>query len=133
MSTSNKLEDAVNYGVKKVKICTILKREKLWHLICPTEHISIVELTNIPEDTPTILREKRDKAMGILIMSLNDKVIHYDSEIGNPRECWNALKDIFEALTSTRASYLINKIHYVKLDEGGSIVEFIKLVKELQT
>lgn len=71
--------------------------------------------------------------MKILIMSLNDKVIHYDSEIENPRECWNALKDIFEAQTSTRASFLINKIHYVKLDEGGSIVEFIKLVKELQT
>ena len=68
-----------------------------------------------------MIRHKKDWAMGILIMK--DEVIRHLTKWLYPRECWIALQEVFEAQNSAKALFLVNKIHSINLEEGGSIIE----------
>ncbi len=71
--------------------------------------------------------------MDIIIMFIEDNQIPYVVDVVGPKQRQKILKDLYEFQNVTRALYLNNKLHVLKVGGVGSVQNFIKNVKEIVT
>jgi hypothetical protein len=124
MFEANKLQGSKNFGVWKVKIRTVLKLEGLWDFVCffvqffaghqvltnqlnegegmedaeAPEVIAEVVAANAPEVVdPKVIKNRKDKALAIIIMSIKDELIPYIANVQELNTCWENLTKLFES------------------------------------
>jgi hypothetical protein len=108
MFKANKLGGSKNFGVWKGKIRTVLKLEGLWDFVCPFVQIFVghqmltnqlnegegMEDAEAPEVIvevvaanaskvvdPKVIKNRKDKVLAIIIMSIKDELIPYIANV----------------------------------------------------
>lgn len=99
MSDDNKLDGISNYGVSKIKSRTIYRKEKLWNIVCVDSTLPrIVVVLSQPRVITSGIeqshREKWEKTIGILIMSVKDNIMSTIQDIDDLAIAWRTLKSL---------------------------------------
>lgn len=67
----------------------------------------------------------------MMALSVWDNIIPYIANITDPAECWNVLRNFYANNTNSRKLMLKRRLTNQKLEEGGSMNDFLQNLKEL--
>jgi hypothetical protein len=142
MGESQKLSGVANYTVWKFRIRNVLQKEGLWKIVVPTSGQLVAVADQLaregagataghPTAEETALARSRQRALAILCLAVGDEVIPHIGEEQDPAEVWKIIKALYETGGNARRLLLKSKIQNLKLDEGGSVAEFLKEVRNI--
>ena len=145
MAETTKLVGAANYSVWKFRIRNVLQKEDLWDVVNhdPTLGAIVVVPAALPADANAAaiatarvevnrqLARRQTRALAILCLSVRDEIIPHISEISDPAVVWATVKSLYQTSGNTRKLLLKSRLYNLKLEEGGSIAEFLKEVKDI--
>jgi hypothetical protein len=115
-----------NYQTWKSRCKLLLMKENTWQYVDPTG-------TNPPvAGEADDIKQARIKALYSINMSCREDIFNSLSEVSYPRVAWNTLKDRFESSNNASRLMLLDKLNSVRLQEGGSVMEYIKKIQELK-
>ena len=77
------------------------------------------------------MAKRQTRALAILCLSVRDEIIPHISEISNLAVVWATVKSLYETSGNARKLLLKSKLYNLKLEEGGSVAEFLKEVKDI--
>ena len=130
ISEVSKLSGSANYSVWKFRMRSLLQKEDLWHLVNPYEEHDVVVDDNVgvaARDTPRL----RFCAMAVINLLVKEPVIPYIAELTELEEVWRTLKNLFESQGNARRLLLKSRLHALQLEEGGSVFDMLKEVREI--
>ncbi|KAK4305130.1 hypothetical protein Pmani_022962 [Petrolisthes manimaculis] len=119
--------DGSNYATWKVQCKMALIKEDVWSLVDGTEPI--------PDPTETNKYRKyvlkKNKALSIVVLSVDPKLLYLLGEPEDPKKVWNKLADQFQKKTWSNKLQLRRRLYALRLKEGGSVQEHIKIITEI--
>ena len=145
MAETTKLVGAANYSVWKFRIWNVLQKEDLWDVVNhdPTLGAIVAVPAVLPADADAAaiatahveanmqLARRQTRALAILCLSVRDEIIPHISEISDPAVVWATVKSLYETSGNARKLLLKSRLYNLKLEEGGSVSEFLKEVKDI--
>jgi hypothetical protein len=137
MGESSKLSGVANYSVWKFRIRNVLQKEDLWETVVPTLGQLVVTeeggdaAGNQRTVTEAMQARRRQKALTILCLAVGDEVIPHIGEEQDPAKVWRIIKALYETGGNARRLLLKSTIQSLKLEEGGSVADFLKEVRDI--
>ncbi|KAK4325723.1 hypothetical protein Pmani_003666 [Petrolisthes manimaculis] len=125
-STVVPLDDSI-YATWKVQCKMALIKEDVWSLVDGTEPIPDPTETN--KYSKYVL--KKNKALAIVVLSVDPKLLYLLGEPEDPKKVWNKLADQFQKKTWSNKLQLRRRLYALRLKEGGSVQEHIKIITEI--
>ncbi|KAK4316757.1 hypothetical protein Pmani_012119 [Petrolisthes manimaculis] len=119
--------DGSNYATWKVQCKMALIKEDVWSLVDGTEPIPDPTETN--KYSKYVL--KKNKALAIVVLSVDPKLLYLLGEPEDPKKVWNKLADQFQKKTWSNKLQLRRRLYALRLKEGGSVQEHIKIITEI--
>ncbi|KAK4324010.1 hypothetical protein Pmani_005322 [Petrolisthes manimaculis] len=119
--------DGSNYATWKVQCKMALIKEDVWSLVDGTEPIPDPTETN--KYSKYVL--KKNKALAIVVLSVDPKLLYLLGEPEDPKKVWNKLADQFQKKTWSNKLQLRRRLYSLRLKEGGSVQEHIKIITEI--
>ena len=116
-----------NYPTWKIQCKMALMKEGLWRIVTGEETVP----TSGSESKRTKFVSRWDRALANVVLSVDTSLLYL---IGNPEDpaiVWKKLADQFEKKTWATRLDLRRKIHLLRLKEGDSAQENIKVITEL--
>ncbi|KAK3895615.1 hypothetical protein Pcinc_000538 [Petrolisthes cinctipes] len=104
-----------------------LIKEDVWSLVNGTEPIP--DPTDTNKYSKYVL--KKNKALAIVVLSVDPKLLYLLGEPEDPKEVWNKLADQFQKKTWSNKLQLRRRLYALRLKEGGSVQEHIKTMTEV--
>ncbi|KAK3880875.1 hypothetical protein Pcinc_014673 [Petrolisthes cinctipes] len=104
-----------------------LIKEDVWSLVNGTEPIP--DPTDTNKYSNYVL--KKNKALAIVVLSVDPKLLYLLGEPEDPKEVWNKLADQFQKKTWSNKLQLRRRLYALRLKEGGSVQEHIKTMTEI--
>ncbi|KAK3876705.1 hypothetical protein Pcinc_018517 [Petrolisthes cinctipes] len=104
-----------------------LIKEDVWSLVNGTEPIP--DPTDSNKYSNYVL--KKNKALAIVVLSVDPKLLYLLGEPEDPKEVWNKLADQFQKKTWSNKLQLRRRLYALRLKEGGSVQEHIKTMTEI--
>uniref|UniRef100_A0A1X7VR57 DUF4219 domain-containing protein n=1 Tax=Amphimedon queenslandica TaxID=400682 RepID=A0A1X7VR57_AMPQE len=108
-----------NYATWKIKCHMALMKNSLWKIVNGTE------TEPAGAEALTKFNSRKDRALAIIILSIDLTLLHLLWDPTNPVEVWKALSDQFLKKTWTNRLSLTRKLHSLKLNAvvGDNITE----------
>ncbi|KAK3894704.1 hypothetical protein Pcinc_001550 [Petrolisthes cinctipes] len=119
--------DGRNYATWKVQCKMALIKEDVWSLVDGTEPLP--DPTDTNKYSKYVL--KKNKALAIVVLSVDPKLLYLLGEPEDPKEVWNKLADQFQKKTWSNKLQLRRRLYALRLKEGGSVQEHIKTMTEI--
>ena len=116
-----------NYPTWKIQCKMALMKDGLWRIVSGDETAP----TGGSESERAKFASRRDRALATVVLSVATSLLYL---IGNPEDpavVWRKLADQFEKKTWATRLDLRRKLHALRLREGDSAQEHIKLMTEL--
>ncbi|KAK3888840.1 hypothetical protein Pcinc_007106 [Petrolisthes cinctipes] len=104
-----------------------LIKEDVWSLVDGTEPLP--DPTDTNKYSKYVL--KKNKALAIVVLSVDPKLLYLLGEPEDPKEVWNKLADQFQKKTWSNKLQLRRRLYALRLKEGGSVQEHIKTMTEI--
>lgn len=114
----DKLEGFSNFNVWKLRVMNILQEHKLDHFVKPEPK----EPTSNARRAAFI--KNRAKARRIIFDSVKDSIMIVMNPLMTPKECMDALSNIYEKSAASERRYLKHKLKYLKMEKGESVGAF---------
>ena len=115
-----------NYPTWKVQCKMSLMKEGLWSIVNGSE--------TAPEGSSAERYQKfctrRDRALAIIVLSLDPCLLYLVGDPKNPVAVWNLLAGQFQKATWANKLALRRRLHTLRLKDGESIQEHIKAITE---
>ncbi|KAK3893175.1 hypothetical protein Pcinc_003000 [Petrolisthes cinctipes] len=104
-----------------------LIKEDVWSVVDGTEPIP--DPTDTNKYNKYVL--KKNKALAIVVLSVDPKLLYLLGEPEDPKEVWNKLADQFQKKTWSNKLQLRRRLYALRLKEGGSVQEHVKTMTEI--
>ena len=129
----DKLKGMSNYYVWALKMRAILRVENQWS-VTEAEQAPTVFPANIDGETLTKTQLKRKKILAcrLIILLVSDDLVDMIAEFSDPALAWKALKEQFQSGDQSQILTLMSQMQAPKMNEGGSIEEYLKRTRELK-
>ena len=115
-----------NYATWKVQCKMALVKDGVWGIVNGTE--------TAPAEGEQLARftTRRDKALAIIVLSIEPKLLYIiGPDPTDPVTVWNALSAHFQRKTWANKLELKKKLFSMRLNEGDSVQEHVKLMTEV--
>ena len=119
--------NGTNYATWKVQCKMALMKEGLWNIVQGTEEAPSVENA----DTYSKFVGRRDRALAIVVLSIDPSLLYLIGEPDDPRRVWMKLSDQYLKKSWANKLELRRKLYSMKLKEGESVQEHIRKMTEL--
>ena len=115
-----------NYQTWKSRCKLLLMKEGTWKYVDPAG-------TNAPVagEADDIL-QARVKALYSINMSCHEAIFNTLGEITDPRAAWKNLQTRFASASNASRLMLLDKLNALRLQEGGSVSEYLKKINEIK-
>jgi len=129
----DKLKGMANYYVWALKMRAILRAENQWSVTAEEQNHTAFPV-NIDGElhTEAQLRRKKILACRLIILSVSDDLVDLIAEYSDPALAWTALKNQFQSGDQSQILTLMSQLQSLKMNEGGSVEEYIKKARELK-
>ena len=74
---------------------------------------------------------KRDRALATIVLAVEASLLYLIGDPENPVEVWKKLQDQFQKMTWANRLALRRRLHSLRLKDGESVQEHIKVMTEL--
>ena len=129
----------------KFCIRNVLQREDLWDIVNhdPAQGVVVAVPAVLPAganaaaviaaqaEADRLLIRRQRKALSILCLSVTDEIIPHICELTDPVVVWTTIRALYETGGNARKPLLKSKLFNLKLEEGGSVAEILKEVKDV--
>lgn len=116
-----------NYPTWKVQCRMALVKDSLWDIVRGTETLA--------EDATDEARKKfvarSDRALAVIVLAVDPSLLYLLGEPENPGTVWKRLEEQFQRKTWANKLHLRRKLYALRLKEGGSVNEHIKVMTEI--
>ena len=114
-----------NYPTWKVQTKMTLLKDNLWGIVSGTE-------TAPPstDNTHANFIRRRDKALATIVLAVDATLLYLLGEMEDPKQVWDTLQGQFQKRTWANKLRLRKQLYALKLHEGGSVQEHMKLLTE---
>ena len=117
-----------NYATWKVQYRMALMKDGLWSIVdgseaCPNQ--------TTEADKYKKFIERRDRALAIIVLSMDPALLYLIGDPKDPTEVWKKLSDQFQKKTWANKLALRRKLYSLRLREGDAVQEPIKEMTEL--
>ena len=111
-----------NYATWKIQCQMALMRDGVWKIVDGMEKSP----TTGGADVPVKFDSRGDRALAIIVLSIEPTLLYLLGNLKDPSEVWKTLADQFQKKTWTNCLSLRRKLHSLKLKEGVSVQSRIK-------
>ena len=115
-----------NYTTWKVHCKMALMREGLWGIVAGTE-----VAPGEGEDGHGKFVSRRDKALAIVVLSVDPTLLYLIGEPTDPKAVWTKLADQFQKKTWANRLEMRRKLHSVRMKDGDSVQRHIREMTEI--
>jgi len=116
-----------NYATWKVQVKMALMREELFCIVSGNE--------DIPADPNSTeykrFVKRRDKALSIIVLAIEPKLLYLIGDPVDPTEVWNKLRSTFQRKTWANKLRLRRRLYSLKLKTGDNLQHHLKTLIEL--
>ena len=116
-----------NYGTWKIQCKMALVKDGLWGVVDNTDPAPSVSDS---EDKKAKYKSKKDKALVIIVLSIEPSLLYIIDEPDDPVVVWKKLADQFQKKTWANKLVLRRKLQSLKLKDGGSVKQHIREMTE---
>ena len=116
-----------NYATWKIQCQMALMRDGVWKIVDGTEKSP----TTGGADAQVKFDSRRDRALAIIVLSIEPTLLYLLGNPKDPSEVWKTLADQFQKKTWTNRLSLRRKLHSLKLKDGVSVQSHIKEMTEI--
>ena len=114
-----------NYATWKIQCQMALMKEGLWKIVngsekAPTER-----------DALTKFNSRKDRALAIVVLSVDTMLVYILGEPTDPVEVWKTLSEQYQKKTWTNHLNLRRRLHSLKLKDGESVQSHVKEMTEI--
>ena len=114
-----------NYATWKIQCQMALMKEGLWKIVngsekAPTER-----------DALTKFNSWKDRALAIVVLSVDPTLLYILGEPTDPVEVWKTLSEQYQKKTWTNRLNLRRRLHSLKLKDGESVQSHVKEMTEI--
>ena len=113
-----------NYPTWKLQCQMALMKDGLWGIVNGTQ-VAPAEAEPLAK-----FNTRRDKALAIIVLSVDPKLLCLVGDPTNPIKVWTKLVDQFQKKTWANKLHLRKKLYSMRLKEGGSVQDHIKTMTE---
>jgi len=135
--------DGTNYRMWSMRITDVLQREGLWDLTIGDEEIvkrPDSTILVLPREYQTALdryqaqRRRIQKAVGTLRLGMTDAIAvsYYNKVWITPGNICKDIQSNFEAVVGYDANHLPKELSECNLEECGTVLEYINMIRELR-
>ena len=116
-----------NYPTWKVQCRMALTKDGLWGIVNETE----ADPGREPAEAHTKFMVRRDRALAIIVLSIEPSLLYLVGEPEDPVAVWKKLRDHFQKKTWANRLELRRKLYSLRLKEGAPVQEHIKKMTEI--
>ena len=116
-----------NYPTWKVQCRMALVKDSLWDIVRGTETLA----DGATADARKKFVARRDRALAIIVLAVDPSLLYLLGEPENPGAVWTKLEEQFQWKTWANKLHLKRKLYALKLKEGGSVNEHVKVMTEI--
>ena len=124
--TSVKLLNGTNYPTWKIQAQMALMKDGLWGIVNRSE--------TRPPDTETEklakFNKQWDRALAIIVLAIDPSLLYLIGDPTSPIDVWQKLQDQFQKKTWANKLHLRRKLYSLRLKEGESVHEHIRIMTE---
>ena len=115
-----------NYATWKIQCKMALKKDNLWGIVDGTE-------TEPAEDNAGYSKYvvRKDKALAIIVLAVDTTLLYLLGDPDDPKAVWDQLSNQFQKKTWANKLALRRKLYSMRLAEGQSVDEHIKVMTEI--
>ena len=118
--------DGKNYATWKIQVKMALMKENVWGIVAGTED-PIAE----GADGHKKYVARRDSALAIIVLAVNPSLLYLLGDPDDPKVVWSKIQDQFQKKSWANKLELRRKLYSMKLLDGESVDEHIKLMTEV--
>ena len=118
--------DGSNYTTWKLQCQMALMKDGLWDIVTGTTLRPARD-----EDAQAKFDMMRDKALAIIVLSIDTSLLYVVGEPVDPVAVWTLLKNQLQKKSWAKRLHLRKKLYALRLKEGGSVQEHIKVITEI--
>ena len=118
--------NGTNYPSWKVQCRMALVREGLWGIVADTEEPPNRETS---ADKYTKFMARRDRALATIVLAIDPSLLYLVGDPEDPAAVWRKLSGQFQNQTWANKLSLRKKLFTMKLDDSGSMREYIKMTE----
>ena len=115
-----------NYLTWRIQCKMALVKEGLWNIVEGKETAPAAEADGYAKFV-----ERRDRALAIVVLSIDPSLLYLIGEPTDPKEVWTKLKDQFQKKTWANKLEMRRKLHSLRLKEGDCVQDHIKQMTEI--
>ena len=119
--------NGTNYATWKVQCKMALIRDDVWNIVNGTE---IVPDSRTEMGLHAKYLSRKDRALATIVLSLEPSLLDLIGDPDDPRVVWKKLADQFQKKTWANKLALRRRLYSLKLKEGDSVHNHIKLMTE---
>lgn len=128
----DKLKGSPNYYVWALKMQAIFRAEGKWAVIEIEQNLTMFPpIIDGEAMIEAQLKKKKVLACILLLLSISDNLVGLVIEYSDPVMVWKTFKDQFNSGDQSQVLTLMDKLQSLKMNEGNSIEEYIKKIREL--
>ena len=116
-----------NFPKWKVQCRIALVKDSLWDIVRGTETLA----DGATADARKKLVARRDRALAIIVLAVDPSLLYLLGEPENQGAVWTKLEEQFQRKTWANKLHLKRKLYALKLREGGSVNEHVKVMTEI--
>ena len=118
--------NGTNYPTWKIQCRMALMKEGLWRIVTGQETAPTGSETERAK-----FGARRDRALGTVVLSVDTSLLYLVGDPEDPVVVWKKLADQFEKKAWATRLDLRRKLHSLRLNDGDSVQEHIKIMTEL--
>jgi len=122
----DRLDGVSNYLQWKVRISAVLKENKIWRFV---DFVVTLPLDPVSRDIHDVLEAR---AQRIILDGVKDCLIPHLAEKKTTKDMWNTLLNLYEAKNENRKMTLRDKLHFVTMSEGETVVSYLTNVAQVK-
>ena len=116
-----------NYGTWKIQCRMAMMKDGLWGIVSGTEGAPVQS----EADKFTKFVTRRDKALAIIVLSIDPSLLYLLGDPEDPKVVWKKLADEFQKKTWANKLALRRRLKNLRLREGDSVQKHVKEMTEI--
>ena len=119
--------NGTNYATWKVQCQMALMKDNLWNIVTGAE----VAPPEEERDKHARYLAKRDRALAVIVLSVEPSLLYLLGEPVNPQTVWEKLRNQFQKKTWANKLSLRRRLYSLRLKDGDSVQDHIKALTEI--
>lgn len=117
-----------NYATWKIQAKMALIKDALWGIVSGSE---VEPSSDAGEDVVRKFQARKDKALAILVLSVDPGLLYLLGDPSDPKQVWECLQNQFQKKSWANRLHLRRQLFACQLREGGKLQDHLKVMTEI--